>query len=74
MNGNQGYYTDKDLQLALNIESANQKGKTIVYLTSSVGFESQGSLASALVNSSAPSTSYSSSNPWYIKDEYFNSR
>ncbi|MGK7936417.1 MAG: MerR family transcriptional regulator [Xenococcaceae cyanobacterium] len=29
--GNQRYYTDKDLQLALNIETANQKGKTIVY-------------------------------------------
>ena len=29
--GNQRYYTDKDLQLALNIETASQKGKTIVY-------------------------------------------
>ncbi len=29
--GNQRYYTDKDLQIALNIEAANQKGKIIVY-------------------------------------------
>lgn len=29
--GNQRYYTDKDLQTALNMESANQEGKTIVY-------------------------------------------
>ncbi len=29
--GNQRYYTDKDLQIALNIESDEQKGKTIVY-------------------------------------------
>ena len=29
--GNQRYYTDKDLQIALNIESTEQKGKTIVY-------------------------------------------
>ena len=29
--GNQRYYTDKDLQTALNIESTKQKGKVIVY-------------------------------------------
>lgn len=29
--GNQRYYTEKDLQKALNIESARQKGKVIVY-------------------------------------------
>jgi putative resolvase len=29
--GNQRYYTDKDLQTALNIESTEQKGRVIVY-------------------------------------------
>ena len=29
--GNQRYYTERDLQIALNIESAEQGGKTIVY-------------------------------------------
>ncbi len=29
--GNQRYYTDKDLQIALNIESAGNAGKIIVY-------------------------------------------
>lgn len=29
--GNQRYYTDKDLRIALNIESTEQDGKTIVY-------------------------------------------
>ncbi len=29
--GNQRYYTDKDLQIALNIESVTKKGKVIVY-------------------------------------------
>jgi putative resolvase len=29
--GNQRYYTDKDLQTSLNIESTEQKGQVIVY-------------------------------------------
>lgn len=29
--GNQRYYTEKDLQVALNIESASNSGKTVVY-------------------------------------------